>query len=176
MASEIDSFVFKLKNLWKAGRNANLTIECNAGKASVNLRVDDLVVPHHALQQRNSRNGESQRRLRERRAQARQAAEEGAGEVTNIENTDANDLSDKENLGKITVGKVAEEATAAPPVNDGKGDSVLKGVAEKVSEDFPSNEKVEVEDEFCPDSDFSPVKAKKKNVQHSNFSRKEYLY
>ena len=36
---ELDSFVFKLKGLWKAGRDAALTVETNAGQAWVHLRV-----------------------------------------------------------------------------------------------------------------------------------------
>ena len=34
----MDSFIIKFKNLWKSGRNANLTIKSNAGKAEVFLR------------------------------------------------------------------------------------------------------------------------------------------
>ena len=46
MALEIDSFVLKFKNLWKSGRNANLTTNSNAGKADVVLSVE-LDEPFH---------------------------------------------------------------------------------------------------------------------------------
>ena len=45
MANEIDSFVFKLKILWKAGRDAKLTIETVAGEATVTLSVLGLPEP-----------------------------------------------------------------------------------------------------------------------------------
>ena len=49
MALEMDSFLIKFKNLWKSGRNANLTIKSNAGKAEVVLIVE-LDEPIHQTQ------------------------------------------------------------------------------------------------------------------------------
>ena len=46
MAHEIDSFVLKLNNLWKAGRDAKLTIETVAGEEIVTLSVRGLPEPH----------------------------------------------------------------------------------------------------------------------------------
>ena len=45
MASELDSFLFKFKNLWNTGRNVKLTMEAKAGKANVTLciREDDII-------------------------------------------------------------------------------------------------------------------------------------
>ena len=85
MALEIDSFVMKFKNLWKSGRNANLTIKSNAGKAEVVLIVE-LDEPIHQTQHphhQSSRNGPAWQRRHERRAAAREAAKGVTGNVTN---------------------------------------------------------------------------------------------
>ena len=80
MASlEIDSFVLKFKNLWRAGRNASLTIKANAGKAHVNLSVEldhhaDRDHPQHVKLLQGSRNGPARQRRRLKRAAAREAA------------------------------------------------------------------------------------------------------
>ena len=66
--TEIDSFYFKFKNLLMSGQSANLTLQAEAGKASLGLTVE-VVLPrqdqgnHHARQRR-----------RERRATARRSA------------------------------------------------------------------------------------------------------
>ena len=83
MANEVDSFVLKLKNLWKAGRDAKLTIETVAGEATVTLSVRGLPEPQpggpaqqeHYLSQlvSQSRNGPARQRRREKREAARQA-------------------------------------------------------------------------------------------------------
>ena len=77
MASEVDSFVLKFKNLWKSGRNVKLTMEVNAGKANVTLCVLDLECPPYFLPpSKRSRNKPAQQRRRERRAKERQVAAE----------------------------------------------------------------------------------------------------
>ena len=59
---ELNSFILKFKNLWKSGRNANLTIKSIAGKAHVSLNVEldetpsDLDEAQHGRLQK-SRNG-----------------------------------------------------------------------------------------------------------------------
>ena len=61
--SELDSFVNKFKVLCQAGRNARLTLSSNAGKASVNLRLDLDVPPqqdpqlHHQTRDSNNNTG-----------------------------------------------------------------------------------------------------------------------
>ena len=148
MASEVKSFVMKFKNLWKAGRNANLTINSNAGKASVTLQIVDLEIPHDVYQHKRSRNGAAQQRRRERRAAARETAEKVIGETAGVgdpaveatahtekDKNDANDLSGKGELGnKDYEAKDTTLPEYVAPNSD----------AEKGSEN--------VIDEFCPDN------------------------
>ena len=72
----IDSFLTKFKQLWSSGSTANLTVETNAGKAWVCLRVE-LGQPQaeavHRQPQQRSRNGPSRQRRRARRAAERAA-------------------------------------------------------------------------------------------------------
>ena len=67
---EINSFVTKFQQLWKAGRDAHMDFETHAGKAWVNLRLglgeypsDSIVKQHHL-----KRLSPSRLRRRERRA------------------------------------------------------------------------------------------------------------
>ena len=55
-ANELDSFVFKLKNLWRNGQEATLNVKTKAGEAWVELQVGlgrplDLPPPHLQLNQ-----------------------------------------------------------------------------------------------------------------------------
>ena len=146
-------------------------IDSNAGKATVTLRVADIEVPHHVKQPKRSRNGGAQQRRRERRAVARQVAEE-ASKVSHVaeeasaraedDKNEANDISEKENQGNSSSGNIAEEAIAAK--EDGIEESDEKSDAEgNTTEEVPVDKTVNgkvlpVEDEFCPDSEFSEVK------------------
>ena len=38
--SEIQSFLLKFNQLWKSGHEAELSLNCNAGKAFLNLKVE----------------------------------------------------------------------------------------------------------------------------------------
>ena len=38
-ANEVESFIFKFKQLWRCGYAADLQLNCNAGEAFLNLRV-----------------------------------------------------------------------------------------------------------------------------------------
>jgi hypothetical protein len=63
-ANELDSFVFKLKNLWRNGQDATLSVKTKAGEAWVELQVGlgrslDLPPPHLQHHQR-VQNGNSQ--------------------------------------------------------------------------------------------------------------------
>ena len=78
--SEIDSFVFKFKNLLITGRNTTLKFESKAGKAEASLHVDlgaplppSLLRHHH---HHGPRDGPSRQRRRLRRAAEREAAAE----------------------------------------------------------------------------------------------------
>ena len=74
--TEIDSFVQKFRQLWKAGVTAHLDIDTHAGKAWVGLRVQlgDPPGPVHHEVPRQQR-GPAYQRRQERRQAARAAAE-----------------------------------------------------------------------------------------------------
>lgn len=74
---EIDSFVFKFKNLLHLEKDATLTLKSEAGKASVTLSVELGHVLSDSLL-RNPRNGPARQRRRERRAAARDAEKESS--------------------------------------------------------------------------------------------------
>jgi hypothetical protein len=74
-ANELDSFVFKLKNLWRNGQEATLNVKTKAGEAWVELQVGlgrplDLPLPHIHLNQ-GVQNGKSRDRRRAKRAAER---------------------------------------------------------------------------------------------------------
>ena len=80
--TEVESFVLKFKQLWKAGHSAHLDLDTHAGDAWVGLRVRLGQEPghlHHQVQHpRMSRDGPSRQRRRDRRAPARQKEAEEA--------------------------------------------------------------------------------------------------
>ena len=80
--SEIDSFVFKFKNLLHLEKDATLTMKSETGRAVVTLSVE-LGHVHSAPFdcKRKPRNGPSRQRRRERRAAARQSEEDTGKEA-----------------------------------------------------------------------------------------------
>ena len=155
MAQEIDSSVVKFKNLWKAGRNANLTLKVNAGKAEINLCVKDIdELPHIPFPYpRQSRNGPAQQRRREKRALARQQAEEASGE-TNV-------------VDEVAVEASAKNVTAV--------DSSKSVVTEDQSSSNPNKsseevDPVEVSDEFCSNADYVENESSSRNAKVKHFS------
>ena len=130
---EIDSFVMKFKNLWRAGRNASLTIKANAGKALVNLSVElehhaDCDHPQHVNLHNGSRNGPARQRRRQKRAATREA----------------------EAVEKA----VTEHDVAVKVIVDGK-DTVNPNIAEEAKAEATENIIEEVIDEFCSDEEYS---------------------
>ena len=73
--SEIDSFIYKFRNLLYSGKNARLELKSESGKATVNLTVE-VEIPTKPRYQ--AWNGTARQRRRDRRATARAVA---AGEV-----------------------------------------------------------------------------------------------
>ena len=161
MASyEIDSFVRKFKALCQAGRSASLNLSSNAGKASLNLRVDLGALhdgPHHPPN--HSRNGPSRQRRREKRAAARVVDAEEAVAALSVEERE--------------VLEIAEEVVSKSPVQEsnvpGKGSEeaaiekveVVKPTATKASE-------AEVVDEVCTDSEYgSRTPQEDPNAKHN---------
>ena len=86
---ELDSFVRKFRNLWKAGSHAKLYVETEAGNAFVNLQVG-LGQTHPQYQDGHRAVGPLKQRRRERRAAAREAtaAAEEAGVTAEKESTE----------------------------------------------------------------------------------------
>ena len=64
--SEINSFISKFMGLLSSGKNANLSIKSEAGKAFINLNVEVQVEP--TIPRRKTRNGPARQRRREQRA------------------------------------------------------------------------------------------------------------
>ena len=139
---EIDSFVLKLKILWKAGRNANLSIDTNAGKVALTLRVEDLEesdpVPDAQHQRfRRSRNGPAQQRRRERRAAARESPAVEAVEGK---------AADEDNLLNHRAVEASGEHASEEDSDKGVGD--LKLVFAEENTDAHDNENAEQADGF----------------------------
>ena len=82
--TELDRFVFKFHQLWKAGLTAHLDVDAHAGKAWVGLRVQlghvpgpahHQVYPSHSKTSHHPRRGPAYQRRQERRQAARAADE-----------------------------------------------------------------------------------------------------
>ena len=123
-ATELDTFVKKFKELWKAGIGAHLDVDTFAGEAWVGLRVrlgHAPGPPHHQVHQQatlKSRNGPSQQRRRERRAQERNQAEaEEASKVVAEKVIDENETDSVEAEKEESVCEVTEEV-AGDKVNE----------------------------------------------------------
>jgi hypothetical protein len=119
--TELDSFVQKFQQLWKAGVTAHLDVDCHAGKAWVGLRVQLGHVPgpvqhqvHRPSHQRPHRGPAYQRR--QERRQASKAAEESsrddnslpADKASNKSVMEQDDLTDKSEDDHIS--NTAEQA------------------------------------------------------------------
>ena len=123
-ATELDSFVFKFKNLWESGVDAHLDLECHAGQAWVGFRVwlGHAPGPHQPNippKPRRARDGPSRQYRRARRAAAR---EEHAEEAVKLNETPTNEAD--------------------------KGFEVENKAAE-------AEHNNEVNDEFCPNTDYT---------------------
>jgi hypothetical protein len=118
---ELNSFILKFKNLWRAGKNANLTIKSIAGKAhvSLNVELDDNPADLDQHQHGNgngSRNGPARQRRRLRRAAARQA--EKATDAVNEEEAE-NATVEKENTenSSVAVKAIVDQPTSTTTDN-----------------------------------------------------------
>ena len=116
--SELDSFILKFKQLWKAGHVAHLDVDASAGKAWVGLRVQ-LGDPHHH-QEARSKNTPSRQRRRARRAAARESAVEEPSEKATVEETVENIAVVKEQVTteEQQVDVAVQAATPAPKAVD----------------------------------------------------------
>ena len=136
---ELDSFIFKFKNLLTAGRSASLRMTSSAGKAEVHLSVElDDVPPVTLLPPQSSRNGPARQRRREKRAAARQAAEK--------------ELHDKGATVEVSADEPDMKVIAEQAIIEKSGSDATVDVAEGVRIDKECEELV---DEFCPDEEFN---------------------
>ena len=141
--TQLNSFVVKFHQLWKAGYNAHLNVDSHAGYAWCGLRVDlgaAPAAPRHQQQVRPGprRHAPSYRRRLEARAAARAAASNEAEKATE----DATETA--EEAGAIQEG-AAEEAAAAQRVTEaivavGTG---VAATAKKIAEEAEAKKKAE---------------------------------
>ena len=151
--TEVESFVLKFKQLWKAGHSAHLDLDTHAGDAWVGLRVrlgQEPGLLHQIQHPRKTWDGPSRQRRRARRAAARQQeAEEAIHENETEEGIDENSAE-------------AEEANTDQVVKEAKENEEEKAAAtaeieEETSKfDDRATENVAVDDEFCPDENYYP--------------------
>ena len=122
---ELNSFILKFKNLWKSGRNANLTIKSIAGKAHVSLNVElddnpaDLDQHQHGKLRNGSRNGPARQRRRLRRAAACQAEK-----ATEAEEEAENATVEKESTENCVAVKAIVNQTTSTTTDNVMGDLV----------------------------------------------------
>ena len=113
--SEVNSFVGKFVNLWKAGRDASLQLETHAGQACVVLRVG---LGEHPHQQPHKKVSPARERRRKRRAAAQNASAENAGENGSIQ--DAEEASKEEIVTEKEAVEEAEHEKTATCTTDEK--------------------------------------------------------
>ena len=122
---ELESFISKFHQLWRAGESAKLDLETHAGHAWVGLRVQLGQASPHSVnfpsqQKTRTRNSPARERRRARRLAERQA--ENAVENVVIANINVNDAEIAEN---IEIDNVAEVATENAPTEE-VGEKLLK--------------------------------------------------
>ena len=150
--TELDTFVLKFHQLWKAGHTAHLDLDTCAGKAWVGLRVQLGEVPgppHHQHRPSTSlikkKDSPSRQRRRARRAAARQVnvAEEASNEET-VEETVNTDPAKK------PVEQSENKKTTEEEVNENSTELE----AEQAENPKNESENLILNDEFCSDNDF----------------------
>ena len=169
--SELDTFIYKFKNLWQSGYDAHLSAEAHAGKAWVRLGVqlgqapgplhDEHQVPGNA---RRARDSPSRQRRRARRTAARDAdnaQKVGAEKVqneeaentqnleaekvidVNAEEVDADVSENIENVGiEDAIDVDAEEANIVDYVEETAEDAVIEVTEVVNNTTVDPNEKV----------------------------------
>ena len=135
--SEIDSFLFKFKNLLYLEKDATMTLKSEAGKVTVCLSVE----LGHALSspRRTPRNGPSRQRRMERRAAARVSAKETLTQNTAASSADS------------MAGKLEDPSVEEPQVEH-------NATAEEVVENLCNKPIIQVDDEVCPDAEYEDEK------------------
>ena len=144
MQSEIDSFIFKFRNLTHSGRDANLTFVSKAGKVSVKLDVDlgSFPVPpryHHqpSPQIPRTRNGASYQRRLLKRAEARIKAAEEASKEISVEEAEILAVAEE---AFVQANNGVEETAGEAPVRH--NDVIAKPLEDEVCPDKEYNESI----------------------------------
>ena len=155
--AELDSFVLKFRQLWRAGCDAHLDVNTHAGQAWLGLHVrlghaDGPLYQENMKNVNKSRNGPSRQRRRQRRAAIRKQAEEASSSKETTETVVDNVVENNDVIEEVTT------ATIERPIeeeNDSEEEEKLHKVenAEKADEKIgetncdEENEKRKVEDE-----------------------------
>ena len=119
--TEIDSFVKKFHQLWKAGVTVHLDLDAHAGKAWVGIRAQVGDAPGPVPQQVHPRRSPSYLRRQERRREAAQAAQAAqaaevdssspASKVSGEKPGDDKTAAEAETVEKVTVEDTCNTAT-----------------------------------------------------------------
>ena len=160
---EMNSFLTKFVNLWRAGKVATLQLSTSAGEAQVQLQVGLGHAPPPQDQPTRLRRaaGPARLRRRQRREEAHKAAEEAvSNEQDDVVATEAAveaavcDTTEDEEDTNARAG--AEQALNKTTTCE---DATFRPIAEtaiaKVNDDLPSTAAPhDVNDVFCPDRDY----------------------
>ena len=125
--SQLDSFIWKFKQLLHSGMNAKLEIKSEAGKAIVNLTAEVETMP------RQSRNGPAWQRRRERRAAARAAA--AAEQVV----ADQQPEHSEEEEGRNFTEDVEEPDLGTAQASEPKDEIIDENISDEKSEQIASS-------------------------------------
>ena len=126
-ANELNSFVYKFKNLWRTGQDATLNVKCEAGNARVELSVGlgyplDLPPPpqhvHRDVHGGNSRERRKNRRAAERQNKAPKETERGWEDKSNEENEATENVDKRETTSDILTKFLNKDETSDIIVNE----------------------------------------------------------
>ena len=152
---QLHSFVVKFINLWQAGCDASLHVDCHDGQAAVHLcaGLGEVLPPQQQQPQPFHRKaqGLSRYRRRQRREQARQAEKANQDAIVEAVTEQVNHDADE----------VATHDTAVEAEIEENKKSATRAIGKDTSE----KETSKVNDELCPDE----VYEKKKTVCTVNF-------
>ena len=142
--SEMDSFIFKFKNLLSTGKSATLTLRADAGKATITLAVEVKVeVSQNVNQTKLARNSPSRQRRREKRAKARRdEAEKSEHEAVVDDSVVKEAVAASEHESEM---KTAEEATCKEndPAEESTQVAVLIEPADEIEKEVISKDELE---------------------------------
>ena len=128
--SQLDSFIWKFKQLLHSGMNAQLELKSEAGKAIVKLTAEIENIP------KQSRNGPAQQRRRERRAAARAAVaaeQAAAGQQPEHSEAEEEGRRSRDDVEEPDLGAVKASEPKDEIVNEKLSDEKSEQIAHSVS-------------------------------------------